>query len=106
MYKMRIKDELKGLSNLLLEIPTLESSAEGQLKGGFYAVATFKMDAYSTNGSCDNVCNQTCTDASNQQCNETCNNACNNSCTVVPTSGNNDSNENACNMPEFSLVFG
>lgn len=36
---MKLKNELKGLSDLILEIPTLESSVEGQLKGGFYAVA-------------------------------------------------------------------
>lgn len=104
---MRVKNELKGLSELLADIPALETTKEGKLKGGFYAVVTIGAgtSASYTNFACDNSCKNACESSCHDHCNTSCQNACQNQCQESTTSSSNAQSGAAEQMVGFSFVF-
>ena len=77
---MRIKNEIKNLHNLEIEIPQMETDKEGKIRGGFAAMAMVDEEAYGTNISCNIMCNFQCKDGCNSDCNIMCNMGCNGGC--------------------------
>lgn len=111
---MKLKREFKELSKLMMDIPTLESSSEGKLRGGFYAVATSPVGMFASQNSCDNGCQNGCNDGCVSGCQDGCNNTCQNGCkkgcvidytTTAPTNPTNTGKTNGIGTPMFGFSF-
>lgn len=111
---MKLKREFKELSKLMMDIPTLESSSEGKLRGGFYAVATSPAGMFASQNSCENGCQNSCKNSCVGSCQYSCKDSCQTACqdrcsiddtTTSPTNPTNTGKISGIGMPMFGFSF-